>query len=84
MPSYGVYGMADGTFRDAWGNPVEDPNLPLGEAVPKALEDMTAQELKDEAKARQDAGRTLDLSGVKSKADLIAALKADDAAPQED
>jgi len=85
---FGVYGMPDGTFKDAWGNVVDDPDFSVEESedgstpetTAKSLDEMTAQELKDEAKARQDAGRELDLSSVKNKADLIAVLKADDQA----
>ena len=45
-----------------------------------AYDDMNVDELKDELKKRQEAGREIDTSGIKKKSDLIKALKADDKA----
>lgn len=83
MAQTGIYEFPDGTFKDAWGNIVENPDVEgTEEVVPEGKVDysaMTAQELKDEVARRQAEGREFDLSGVKVKADLVSLLEADDA-----
>lgn len=41
---------------------------------------MTSKELKAEVKARQDAGREIDITGMTKKSQVAGALRADDAA----
>lgn len=41
---------------------------------------MTVDELKDELKTRQEAGREIDTEGITKKSQLISALQADDVA----
>lgn len=45
-------------------------------------DDMTADELKDELKRRHEAGREIDITGVRRKADLAEKLREDDRAQQ--
>lgn len=83
----GVFQRADGSLSDAWGNTVDESEVSFDEGDTQEDEettgkyaDLTAQQLKDEVKARQEAGRTFDLTGVRTKADLARVLEADDAA----
>jgi hypothetical protein len=46
----------------------------------EGYDSLNADQLKAELKARQDAGREIDTKGIKKKADLVAALEADDEA----
>ena len=45
--------------------------------------DFTSKQLKAEVKARREAGREIDTSGITKKSELVAALEADDAAQAE-
>lgn len=58
-----------GTSEDGQSEGVEDPYA-----------GMNAEQLKDELAARLEAGREIDTKGIKKKAELIEALKADDEA----
>lgn len=51
-----------------------------GSGVEDPYKDLNAEQLKDELKARIEAGREIDTTNIKKKADVIAALQADDEA----
>lgn len=82
--------IRDGVPVDPWGRTVEgyddlESDLEEAEKAGQAREadaydSMTADELKDELKARQEAGREIDVTGVRRKAELAQKLREDDAA----
>lgn len=84
--------IKDGVAVDPWGREVEgfdvEGSQKAAEAAQEPAEDdqydeMSAQELKDELRRRQDAGREFDTSGVTRKAQLAQLLREDDAKQQQ-
>jgi hypothetical protein len=81
--------IRDGVAVDPWGREVEgfdvEGSQKAAEAAQQPAEDdqydeMSAQELKDELRRRQDAGREIDTTGVTRKAQLAQKLREDDKA----
>lgn len=66
-------------FVDGWGNEIPDP-----EEEGAGYADLKVADLKAILAEREEAGREIDTSEVKTKADLIAVLEADDAAQAEE
>jgi hypothetical protein len=66
-------------FVDGWGNEIPDPEEAGG-----GYADLKVAALKEILAEREAAGREIDTSEVKTKADLIAVLEADDAAQAEE
>jgi capsid protein len=73
--------VSDGVEINAWGRPVdEDMAFDDDGAQGDNYEAMDVKRLKGEIKARKEAGRELDTTGVTKKSQVIALLRADDEA----
>lgn len=71
--------MIEGKLQDAWGRTVDpDADEPI-DFNESQYKNMKAPELKAEIKRRQAEGREFDTGQLKTKADAVSALEADDA-----
>lgn len=62
---------------NAWGRP-HDEDVTFDDTVNDNYDQKTVPALKDDLKARQEAGREIDTAGITKKSQLIAALREDD------
>lgn len=83
--------IRDGVAVDPWGREVEGYEIKEAPATPTEAErdddrydEMSANELKDELKRRQEIGHDIDITSVRRKADLAQKLREDDAAHAQD
>ena len=77
----------EGGLQDAWGRPADpdaDQEVSLEMRNYKSMKVEGEGGLKEELRDRQENGREIDTSQVRTKADLIAVLQADDRAQAEE